>query len=164
MMELVRQWIVSITCAAVLLAAVRCLMPPGGARQVGCLAGGLVLLLCVASPLVHLDVEKLALTINEYSFSGQENSDLLNTENERLIKQIIEGETAAYITDKARELGAQCRAEVTFSYSDDGAVDPVAVTVRGTLTQWQQEQLSSFIASELAVPKENQTFEGMVEP
>lgn len=163
MMELLRQWILGITCASVLLAAAQCLMPAGGARRVGSLAGGLLLLLAVAAPLARLDEGALSLAMTEYRLADTGSAALLELENKRLVKQIIEEQTAAYISDKAEELGAVCAAEVTYDYSGDGVAYPVSVTVRGALTQDQQARLTRLIEAELAVPKENQTYEGVTD-
>lgn len=161
MMELIRQWIVGVTCAAVLLAIVQCLMPAGGVRRVGRLAGGLLLLLAIVAPLAGLDEQALSVALTEYRMAATDSTGLLELENERLVKEIIEEQTAAYISDKAKELGADCTAEVTYEYSGDGMVYPIAVTVRGALTAQQRSQLTQIIEADLAVPEENQTYEGV---
>lgn len=163
MMDLLRQWIMGITCAAVLLAGARCLMPAGGVRKVGSLAGGLLLLLAVAAPLTKLDEGALSLAMTEYRMAESGSAGLLELENKRLLKAIIEEQTAAYILDKAEALGAACTAEVTYEYSGDGTAYPTAVTVRGELTRQQQDRLTQFIEADLAIPKENQTYEGVID-
>ena len=51
MMELVKQWLLGITGAAVLAALAEGIMPEGGIRQVGKLTCGLLLLSAVLRPL-----------------------------------------------------------------------------------------------------------------
>ena len=64
MMELLRQWLVGVTCAAMIIALADSLTPSGTVRKVGKLVGGLVLLLAVLQPVLtsvsytHLDVYK----------------------------------------------------------------------------------------------------------
>ncbi len=163
MMDMLRQWIFGVTCASVILAAARCLMPAGGVRRAGSLAGGLLILLAVAAPLLRLDVNVLSLAMAEYRMAEQEGARMLELENKQLIKRIIAEQTCAYISDKAKELGAQCAVEVIYEYSEEGVAYPVAVTVRGELTQQQQVQLAKFIEVELAVPMENQTYEEVID-
>ena len=164
MMVVVRQWIVGVTCAAVLLAITQCLMPSGAVRRVGRLAGGLLLLLAVIAPLASLDVEALGAALTEYRMAESDSTALLELENERLVKTIIEEQTAAYISDKASELGGTCTAAVTYEYGEDGTACPVAVTIRGTLTEQQRSRLIGIIETDLAIPEENQTYEGEDDP
>ena len=105
MMELIRQWIVGITGAALILALTDALTPGGSAKKVGRLAGGLLMMLAVVQPLVGLDYDALAQVLSEYRVTAAGYGDALEQENERLVKAIIEEQTAAYISDKAEELG-----------------------------------------------------------
>ena len=164
MMDVIRQWIVGVTCASVLLAITQSLMPAGGVRRVGRLAGGLLLLLAATAPLASLDGAALGATLTEYRVAESGSAALLELENERLVKEIIEEQTAAYISDKARELGGTCTAEVTYEYGDEGMVRPVAVSIRGTLTEQQRSRLTGIIETDLAIPEENQTYEGEGDP
>ena len=158
-MELIRQWILGITCAAMILALAECLTPAGSAKKAGRLAGGLLLLLAVLKPLMSLDYDTLAQVLSEERISTSDYADTLNLENDRLVKAIIEEETAAYISDKAGELGVDCEAEVIYHYGEDGQAWPTAVTIRGSLDSGQKKKLSDFLEAELAIPEENQTFE-----
>lgn len=164
MMELIRQWIVGITGAALILALTDALIPGGSAKKVGRLAGGLLMMLAVVQPLVGLDYDALAQVLSEYRVTAAGYGDALEQENERLVKAIIEEQTAAYISDKAEELGMDCTAEVTYHYGTDGAVWPEFIFVRGHFTEQQREALSRYLEAELAVPEESQTFERVTEP
>jgi len=159
MMELIKDWILGITSASVLLSIAKALIPKGAVKQVGELACGLILLMAIAAPLAELDIGELSLALTEYRMSGEGSAGLLKIENTELIKEIIEEKTAAYISDKATELGMHCSAEIAYEYSETGLVYPVAVSLRGTWTESQRAQLTAFIESELAVPKDKQTYE-----
>lgn len=160
MMDWVKNWIISVTCVSILLAAVQCLMPPGGVKRVGQLTGGLLMLLAAASPLLELDLAELSLSLTELRMEQSGSSALLELENTRLVKEIIAEQTAAYIADKAMELGADCAVEVTYEYSEDGMAYPVAVTVTGPLTSEQRAELERWLEAELAVPREDQSYVG----
>lgn len=160
-MELIRQWITGITCAAIILALAECLTPEGSAKKAGRMAGGLLLMLAVVQPLVGLDYDAMARAVSQYHVSAAGYAETLEMDNKRLVKAIIEEQTAAYISDKAEELGMDCTAQVVYHYSEDGMAWPTAVTVRGTFTDAQQASLSKYLEAELAIPKENQTFEGV---
>ena len=159
MMEMLREWIVGITCVSVLLAAAQSLMPEGNIRKIGNLAGGLLLILTMAAPLTKIDMNAISLPLTEYRMANSNHAELLELENSRLLKELIEEQTEAYILDKAQELGANCTVEVYYEYSDEGTAYPVAVTVRGNLNEEQKRKLSQRIESDLAVTEENQHFE-----
>ena len=54
MMALVRQWLLGVTAAALVLALAEALAPEGGAKKVCRLAGGLALLLAAVGPVAGL--------------------------------------------------------------------------------------------------------------
>ncbi|MDE6590402.1 MAG: stage III sporulation protein AF, partial [Oscillospiraceae bacterium] len=72
---------------------------------------------------------------------------------------IIEETAAAYIVDKAEEMGIPCQAEVTFSYDEDGVPCPWEITARGVWTQEQREALSRLLEDDLGVPIQRQHYE-----
>lgn len=159
MMSALKEWIMGITCVSVLLAAAQCLMPEGTVRKIGNLAGGLLLLLGLAAPITKLDMEGLSLALTKYRVMETDSAALLELENTRLLKKVIEEQTAAYILDKAAEIGVECTAEVSYEYSDTGEAYPVAVTIWGDLTDEEERKLSRIIESDLAILRENQIYE-----
>lgn len=163
-MDVIRQWITGITCASIILAAAESLMPEGGVKKAGRLAGGLLLMLAVVQPLAGVDYEALSEALGRSRAWDAGYSEALELENLELMKLIIEEQTAAYISDKAEELGMECTAQVVYHYGADGEVWPESVTVRGVFTQSQQESLSRTLEAELAIPTENQTYERVSDP
>ena len=55
MMELVRQWLLGVTCTALVLAVADSLAPEGSVKRVCRLAGGLALLIAAVCPVLHVD-------------------------------------------------------------------------------------------------------------
>ena len=99
MMEVIKSWLVGITCAAMVVALAEGLMPEGTVRKIGRLTGGLVLLLAVTRPLISLDPAALTEMLggDVQSWSGEEAT--LEQANEDLMKTIIAERTGAYILD-----------------------------------------------------------------
>ena len=164
MMEWLREWIMGITAVSILLAAAKSLIPKGSVKQVGELACGLLLLLAIIAPLVKLDAGELSLALTELRLLGDDDAQLLEIENTRLIKEIIAEKTAAYISDKATELGMDCTVEVSYQFHSGGLAYPVAVHVKGNWNDEQQEGISRFIESNFAVSKADQTYEREQDP
>ena len=164
MLELIRQWLVGITCAAMVVALAEGLTPPGTIRKIGKLTGGLVLLVSILQPVVELDPAALTRSLTEYKLELGAYSAQLEEENGELMKSIIEEQCAAYIQDKADALGIPCTVEVQAEELEGGWPAPRHVTVDGPLTQEQRGALTALIEAEFAVPAEEQTYISQEEP
>lgn len=158
MTELIRNWLLGVTCAAMLLALAESLAPEGNIKRICRLAGGLVLVFAAISPVVKLDEVDLARLTRSYQLSAEEYSKTLESKNDFLYETIIAENTAAYILDKAKELGMTCRVSVTVGW-DDGTPRPAAVTIQGDWTPQQKETLRQMIEQDLGIPAPMQYFE-----
>ena len=159
MMELIRSWLVGITCAAMVVALAESLAPPGAVRKVGRLTGGLVLLLAVLRPVMSLDMADFSGLLAEYRLEAAGYSDLLTQENENLMKAIIAEETGAYILDKAAALGIDnCEVQVEVAGQGEGYPIPESITVLGSLSDEQRLALTRRIETDLAIMEQRQTY------
>lgn len=163
-METIRSWLIGITAAAVIAALADSLTPEGPVKKLGKLAGGLVLLLAVLGPVGKLSGIELSDLTAQYRLQSETYSAALETENDRLIKTIIEEETAAYIQDKAAELGIVCTAQVTCAADGEGVPVPASVVISGELRAEQMQALREMIGSDLNIPPEEQQYKGAGEP
>lgn len=160
MMGLVRQWLLGVAAAALVLALAEALAPEGGAKKVCRLAGGLALLLAAVGPVLGvLDGSALTQAVESWKNRSQSYEQALEEQKDQLYLTIIEEETAAYVMDKARELGFECAAEVTYGYDEDGVPCPWEVTARGAWTEGQRSQLERLLEEELGVPAQRQSYE-----
>ena len=156
MMELLRQWLTGVTCAAMIAALADSLTPAGTGKKIGRMAGGLLLLIALVQPVLEVDFSALASASVPLEL---EESELEKTDLEWM-KTIIGRETGAYILDKAEELGIPCQGvAVTCAVTEDGVPYPSAVAVSGPLTQAEREELSRAIETDLAIPADRQTYE-----
>ena len=159
MLELMRQWLLSITCAALVIAMAESLTPSGTIRRIGRLTGGLVLLLAMLEPLLTLDQGALTQALTEYRLSLDGYAQELEQEDRDLMKDIIEERSAAYIQDKAACMDIDCQVTVTAGEEGDWPV-PESVTVFGGLSEEQQSRLTRSIEADFAIPAERQYYEG----
>ena len=158
-MGFIRNWLLGVTCAAMILALAESLAPKGGVKRVCRLAGGLVLLLAAISPVLKLDKMDLAVATKEYQNAAEEYSRALEEKNEILYETIIAENTAAYILDKAEQLGMECTVSVTVTRDQAGTPCPDRVTVRGIWGQKQRDELSQMMETELGISTQQQYFE-----
>lgn len=159
MTETVRQWLLGVACTALVMAVADSLAPDGSVKKVCRLAGGLALLLAAVSPLLRLEVGALADALEGYRAQVQRYEKTLEEQNNLFYQTIIEESTAAYIVDKAKEMGISCQAEVTFSYDEDGVPCPWEVTARGDWTDETREALARLLEDDLGVPTQRQHYE-----
>ena len=159
MMGLLREWLLGVACTAMVLAIAQSLAPEGGAKRVCRMAGGLALLLAAVGPVLRLDGGLLTQALEKYSSQAQVCQNDLEEKNNLLYQTIIEEEAAAYIVDKAEEMGIPCQAEVTFSYDEDGVPCPWEVTAWGVWTQEGREAVGRLLEDDLGVPPERQHYE-----
>lgn len=158
-MMALRQWLLGVACTALILAAAEGLAPEGGVKKVCRLAGGLALLLAAAGPLLQLDGGAIARAAGEYRAAAHSYEERLTEKNNLLYQTIIEDTAAAYIVDKAEELGILCQAEVTCSNDENGVPCPWEVTAWGVWTEEGRAVLGRLLEDDLGVPPQRQHFE-----
>ena len=132
MMELLRAWLTGITAAAILCALANSLMPEGAVRRVGKLACGLLMLSAVLRPLVEVEALSPGDLLKDYQARTAVQAQTLEEERNAALKSVIEQEFAAYIVDKAAQMGAACTAQVTCQLGEDGVFLPRSATVQGS--------------------------------
>ena len=160
MIELIRDWLVGITCGAIIVALADGLSPNGTVRKIGRLTGSLVLVLAMIQPVLRIDSRTFAGILTEYRVEAMGTADTLEEENGRLMKDIIADETCAYILDKAEELGISCEeVRVTCAVGENGVPYPESVVLVGVMSRTEQAELSQRIEADLAIPLERQTYE-----
>lgn len=159
MTGVVRQWLLGVACTALVLAVADSLAPDGSVKKVCRLAGGLALLLAAVGPVLQLDSGILVKAMKEHQALVQSYEETLEEQNYLFYQTIIEESTAAYIVDKAEEMGISCQAEVTFSYDEDGVPCPWEVTARGVWTDEARKALARLLEDDLGVPPQRQHYE-----
>ncbi len=158
MVEQLGQWLMGVTCGAMVLALAVGLAPAGAPKRAAQLAGGLLLLLAVVKPLVHLDGSALTRAFTEYRLEAENSAQGLADTNKTLMTDIIEEQCAAYIQDKAAALGISCQVQVEADQTADYPI-PKVVTVTGTLTGEEQQRLTEQIEADFAIPADRQYYE-----
>lgn len=158
MMGAVKGWLLAVISVSLLCAVADALMPPGAVKRVGRLVCGLVLMGAVLSPIASLDVEGGQRWLDNWLASVQSREAELEETVNGQMKGIIEREYAAYIVDKAAELGWACTARVECRLSGEGLYLPVRTEVTGPQTAGVQSRLIRIISEDLGVPREAQIY------
>ena len=159
MMEALRSWLVSVVCTAMTVSVAESIAPPGGLKKIVSLMGGFLILLVLVKPLEDLKTDFLHMEYEEYQQSVEQRRLELEMEQQKEMRALIEQETAAYISDKAKDMGLECRVTVRCKVGEEGVPYPDSVTVEGAAS----EELGRWIAQELNIPTERQVFHGVEE-
>ena len=157
-MGAVRGWLLAVIAASLLCALADALMPQGAVKRVGKLVCGLVIMAAIVSPMVDLDVEEgrrwLEECLTGVELRAAELEDTVGGQR----KAIIERECAAYIVDKAAELGWTCTARVICEPGEEGLFLPVRAEVSGPLPDSAQARLREILSEDLGIPAEAQLY------
>lgn len=155
MTEAVRNYLLSIAAVGLLLSLVQAILPKGAARKSAVMAGSLLLLLTVLSPLARLDYAGIARSISRIQMETETMRTGIEVGNRELMAKIIKQNCETYILDKAEEMGLSLRAAVTVSEGTDYPY-PTAVTMEGSASAAQKQALTKFIVENLGIPEAQQ--------
>ena len=154
-MDGIREYLISVTAAAVLCGILKSLMgEKGNSASLVRLICGIFLALTVIRPLKELTLTDISLLpsglMAEARATSGEGVDYTRQTKADLIKQQCE----AYILDKAQTLGAGIQVEIRIS--EDGEPIPVASMITGNLSPYAKNQLSSTLEKDLGISQEDQ--------
>lgn len=158
MIQAVRGWLLALISASLVCALAGALMPKGPVRRVGQLVCGLVLTAAMLSPLRELDISGGQRWLEDYLSSLSRRELELSQELDGQMKVIIEGEYAAYIVDKAAQLGLTCGARVECQASEEGLYLPLWAEITGLQTEEERARLRRIIAEDLGIPAQAQFY------
>ena len=154
MIGALREWLSSIVLVSVLLSVAQTLVPEGSVRRIAAFTGGLILLITLLQPLLGADLKRLELSMDSFQKEiGERQSELEKTRQTEL-KELIERQTAAYISDKADALGVSVQAQVYAETGPEGIPVPASVQLRGAYSK----ALSAYLERELGIPAERQVW------
>ena len=153
-MESIREYLITVTAAAFICGMVTKLVKGGAIAAAVKLICGVFLALAVVSPLVKIKVGKL----EDYTIDIRLDGEQLASQGENSAREamaaIISEQTAAYILDKAEELGVTLQVEVTVSTGDYPA--PCGARLEGNVSPYVKAVLSECIQEDLGISTEEQ--------
>lgn len=149
-------------CAmSVLCGAALTMCPEGGVKRVTETVCTAVLLLTLLSPFAGIDLDFYALSEARRHEAETELFSRAEKVEERLNRIVIEGEYAAYIMDKAAQLGmTEIYAEVTARWELDGLWVPYSAQLSAQGDWRQKDELGRIIRDDLGIPFERQQWHG----
>ena len=159
MMEVIREWILTLGGTAAFTAAAQAISPEGSAKRGVRFACGLGIIAAMLSLGIDFDWDSYAMSLAAYRELGEQytaEGENLAMENTRAY---IETECGAYIASKGGELGADVTAEVTAKWSGEGYWYPDSVLFSGTADASVRAALTETVETELGIPEARQYWE-----
>lgn len=158
-MDGLRQYIISITAAAILCGILTGFFGKKGTiSAVVKLLSGLFLALTVIRPWIQLEINDLSDFLDSISVSSSDAVQAGKTSAEDALRERIKAKTEAYILDKATAWDAELTVEITLSEADPPV--PCAVCLSGRVSPYAKVQLSKMLEEDLGIAKEDQTWTG----
>ena len=117
---------------------------------------GIFMLLTVISPLVHIRLNKLSDISLEFKDDANRVVEQGSQSAKEMMSAIITEQTTAYILDKAQSLNAQLQVDLLLTQEDFPV--PCSVKLSGNISPYAKSVLSNWIASNLGIPLEEQTW------
>ena len=156
-MEWGRQYLLSVTAAAILCAIVKGLTDKKGSPAALIkLICGIFLAITVLAPWTSINLSGLTDYMKSFTIDADaaaaEGADYAREETAAIIKS----QTEAYILDKALSMGANLQVSVTLS--EDTLPVPCAVTISGNISPYAKERLTLYIMDDLNIPEAQQTW------
>ena len=153
-MELFSGYVVSIISVCIVISIIRNLTSGHHSDSIICVICGIVVTITVIAPLAKVRLSDISDQIDYV----RTDADLLvqagADQSQQQLRSIITDEIAAYILEKAETLGANLTVEVML---DDSSIPvPSGVRIRGNISPYNREKLSSIIQQDLGIPTEAQ--------
>lgn len=148
----IRQWLLGVVLAAFAGTLARQLASGTKGQTMVRLTAGLLLTLAILRPAAGLRWRAPAAANLPERTEAQASGYRKN--RQEALAAVIEEKTAAYIWDKANELGLSCEVRVTTAAGESGIPLPDAVTITGSYSA----ALAACIEKEVGIPAGKQTW------
>ncbi len=157
MFEDINSYIRGVTIASILVSVMMTIIPKGTIRTVIGLAAGVLMVITLLTPLMKLQHLNIADIIEVGDSRTQVIHEEFSEKQDKLLKQLIENKTSAYILTKAQALGVNC--QVTVICNEQHI--PTSVTIIGSSKPAPHtvQQLAQMITSDCGITAENQTMQ-----
>jgi len=157
-MEAARQYVVSISAAAIFCGVVISLLGKRTAHALVKILCGTFLAFTFLNPIADLSLDMLDIPFLPELSADQDAVAQGTMIRNQAMGQIIQERTEDFIMDIALECGAAVTVEV--SLSDEELPVPVGVTITGAVSPYVKEQLQKALRDELGILQEDQLWIG----
>lgn len=156
-MDGIRQYILTVTAAALLCAILQQVMPSSGLNgSLIKLVSGIFLAFVVISPVKDVDFGDIRVYLQDYAMEGENLSAVGEDLSADAMARIIKTQTEAYILDKAEALSVVLTVDVELNT----ALAPDSVRLSGNVSPYARSVLERVLTEELGIAREDQVWIG----
>jgi len=157
MTELVQNWVMGICGVSLITGIVMSATPAGRVKRVLCLVCGMAMIVTLISPVIAFDYDSFSQFLVDGNYGIDSYGIILDEENERLTRVIIQEDVSAYILDKARFMGIdELSVTINTELTEDGNWYPYEAWIEGGCTDSEMSELSDYIEADFGIPPERQ--------
>ena len=113
------------------------------------LCGGCLLILTALQPLLQVELGKLPDLVS--GLTSSQRAEAAREKNKELLRGLVEEQTAAWVEQRAGELGLEVRASVTARETEDDCFVPDEIVLSGEASEAQREALCAALTRELGL-------------
>jgi len=147
---MLKEWILSVSAAAFIGGVAAALAPEGKSRKMVSFISGFMTIAVMLAPVKQVEFTDFSAYIEQFQIESDAYTQDYSAENDKLIKEVIEEKTAAYILDKTGII-----AEVRAVKTDESYPVPWEVKLYSAY----EESVSLLIENDLGIPRERQNWE-----
>lgn len=151
-----RDWVCSLTGAAVVCSVAAALVPAGRWKRIVSFVCGLVMISALISPILSFDADTYGSELARYDLQAEAAAGKSKEITDSLNRKYIEQKCGAYILDKAGNEGAALTASVTARWDTGGWWYPYEVSLSGSVDAEAKLRLEKLIEADLGIPEERQ--------
>lgn len=149
-----REYLLGVVAACMICVLAMQMVRGGSTRRLIRFAGGLLILLVVAQPLLKLSSQNLSHYLEELEEIWGADTASLEEDSQQALARHVKQTTQRYIEQKATELGATIQAEVTLTQEEYPT--PWSVRLTGSATSEQCKELSLYLSRDLGIDAQRQ--------
>lgn len=157
-MSMIQEWLLRMVAISMVCGVADSIMPKGSIKQVGKLVCGLVMLWVLLSPIAEQGLDAGTDWLLHYQTQLDQTAQDLEQQMEEKRKVLIEENCAAYIVDKAAELGMSCTARVMCQMGEEGLYLPQKAEITGNCSDVVQSRLTQILEEDLGIPADQQSY------
>ena len=156
MTEFLHDWIMHLAAAAIISACAMAITPEGRTKTAVKVVCGVISMMALISPINKIELAAVSVIFEEYRVQAMAVSEDLSGVNEKISKDIIESETASYISEGGKNIGADIQSvSVSAMKKEDGYYYPHDVEIKGDISESDRDKLLQYINDELGISSEN---------
>ncbi len=157
-MEFVRQYLMSLIAAAMIVGIVTAIVKTkGSGGAIIRLVSGIFLALVMLSPVLKIEIRGFMDFYNDISLDAADavntGKNMVQNEMHTIIKENLE----AYILDKASAL--QLDVDVDIFLTEELPPAPDSITIKGSVSPYNKQVFQAFLIDEIGIPREQQIWQ-----